>query len=285
MRIIDTSGGLMTVFESGGFDINRWKSYIDRYVPGAGELCINDMQECIDAGFSWEKNFLPVLNAVHSDADKREKTIDTFHRITEQINNRLLKLFGKTVDADVIMYLGLCNGAGWVTEFNGRTAILMGIEKIMELDWCDTDPMTGLLFHELGHVYQSQYGRFRIKTDSLKEHFIWKLFTEGVAMVFEQELMGNRSFYQQDVNGWRAWCEQHSEFILASFVNDLETMTTEDQRYFGDWVSFEGYGDTGYYLGTMFVRYMLSDDDFDHIIGYDPDTVKERFEKFCHRSI
>ena len=62
-------------------------------------------------------------------------------------------------------------------------------------------------------------------------------------------------------------------------------MTQEDQRYFGDWVSFEGYGDTGYYLGTKFVRYMLKDTEFDKIIEYGIRDVKERFECFLGSSL
>lgn len=53
----------------------------------------------------------------------------------------------------------------------------------------------------------------------------------------------------------------------------------------GDWVSFEGYGDTGYYLGTKFVRYMLKDTEFDKIIGYGIRDVKERFECFLESSL
>ena len=43
----------------------------------------------------------------------------------------------------------------------------------------------------------------------------------------------------------------------------LGTMTSEMQRYFGDWVRFEGYGGTGYYLDAKFVRYLLRFDSFD----------------------
>ena len=57
-------------------------------------------------------------------------------------------------------------------------------------------------------------------------------------------------------------------------------MTPADQRYFGDWVSFEGHGDTGYYLGARFVRYLLGSDTFDNIIKYDMETVKKGFEGF-----
>ena len=57
-------------------------------------------------------------------------------------------------------------------------------------------------------------------------------------------------------------------------------MTRENQRYFGDWVRFEGRGDIGYYLGTRFVRFLLQNDSFDQLIQYDIEKVKEEFERF-----
>ena len=99
-------------------------------------------------------------------------------------------------------------------------------------------------------------------------------------MVFEQELIGDRDFYQQDVNGWKDWCEENCANILASFVRDLQTMTPDDQRYFGDWVKFNGYGDTGYYLGTKFVRFLLTEDSFDNLVKYDIDEVAAGYERF-----
>ncbi len=284
LKIYDSSAELLSAYISGRFDLDKWKAYMDQCIPAAKDLCLKDMQECVDAGFSWEKDFMPVLNAVIEDGVKRQRAVDTFRRLTEKLDERIPEIFHRSVEADIILYLGLCNGAGWVCELSGRTTVLLGIEKIMELGWIDERSMTGLLFHELGHVYQKQYGRFMFITSSMKDHFLWKLFTEGVAMVFEQELVGDRDFYQQDVNGWKDWCEENYTNILASFVRDLQTMSPEDQRYFGDWVSLEGYGDTGYFLGTKFVRFLLKSDEFDHIIAYDIDTVKERFKRFCREA-
>ena len=57
-------------------------------------------------------------------------------------------------------------------------------------------------------------------------------------------------------------------------------MTNENQRYFGDWVSFEGYGDTGYYLGTDFVRFVLATSSFDDVINFDINIVQREFERY-----
>ena len=58
-------------------------------------------------------------------------------------------------------------------------------------------------------------------------------------------------------------------------------MTRENQRYFGDWVRFDGHGDTGYYLGARFVRFLLESEDFDRVIQYGVDEVRRGFRLFA----
>ena len=280
MKIIDTSAEILSAFDGDRFSMDRWKAYIDRFVPGAKDLCREDMQECMGAGFTWEGDFLPVLEAVARDAEKREAAVRSFRKVTEGLDRKIRERFGKTVDCDLILYLGLCNGAGWVTELAGRRVALLGIEKILELDWHGPDAMTGLVIHELGHVYHMQHGDFGGETGTGPDHFLWQLFTEGVAMVFEQEIVGDPEYFHQDTDGWKAWCDGHAARILEGFRGDLGTMTNENQRYFGDWTRFEGHGDTGYYLGARFVRSLLETDSFDRIILYGPDQVREAFGRF-----
>ena len=283
MKVIDLSGDMLSVYTENHFDLEKWKHYMDRSLPGAKELCLADMRATIDAGYSWEKDFLPVLDAVAQNPGKREKAIASFRRVAENLDDRIRARFGRTVDADLVLYLGLCNGAGWVTPVNGKTAVLLGLEKIMELDWVQPEAMTGLIFHELGHVYQEQYGVLRRELSSLPDQLLWQLFTEGVAMVFEQELAGDPGHFHQYNADWKRWCDAHAELILQSFRDDLPGMTHENQRYFGDWVRFHGHGDTGYYLGARFVRFLLHDNSFDRIIRYGIREVRDGFDRFsCH---
>ncbi|MBO4679998.1 MAG: hypothetical protein J5626_10030 [Lachnospiraceae bacterium] len=277
MKVINTMGEAFSSFDDGGFSLERWKKYIDKEVPGARKLCMADMEECIAAGYKWEEAFLPVLNAVTKKVAEREEAIKSFYAVTDGLDEKIRRRFGRTVDVDIILYLGLCNGAGWVTPVNGKTTVLLGIEKILELNWCGIDDMTGLIVHELGHVYQDEYGVLSREGLSGADRYLWQLFTEGIAMVFEQEVVGDAQYFHQYDHEWKDWCDEHYEHIKASFDRDLETMTEETQRYFGDWVKFEGHGDTGYYLGTRFVRFLLGDDSFDNLISYDVKMVKEGY--------
>ena len=281
VKIIDTSIDFLSIYNDSQFDLEKWKSYVDKWIPGTKQLCLNDMKECINAGYSWEKDYLPVLNGVLNN-HKREKAINSFYQVSEHIDERIIKAFGKSLDVDIILYIGLCNGAGWVTTINDKVVVLLGIEKIIELDWCNKDDMTGLIIHELGHVYQAQYGSLYIDTKSKKEKFLWQLFTEGIAMVFEQEVVGDPNYFHQDKNGWKAWCDQNIELIKHSFNKDLDIMEESNQRYFGDWVNFEGHSDVGYYLGARFVRFLLQNDNFENIINYDINKVQAEYIKFIN---
>ena len=277
MNIIDATKDILTVYESGQFNIEKWKSYMNFALPQAKDICLQDMEDSISAGLSWEKINLPVLNAVPHNITRLNEITQSFHKITENLTEKIYDRFGKSLDVDIVLYLGLCNGAGWVTEINGKTTVLLGIEKIMELGWGDIDAMNGLILHELGHVYQAQYGALYREFDAPRDQFLWQLFTEGIAMVFEQEIIGDPEYYHQDHDGWKNWCSQNIRRIRQSFYEDLGNMTKSNQRYFGDWVDFDGYGDVGYYLGACFIRFLLAYDSFDKLILYDIDTVRKGF--------
>lgn len=283
MRIINTYPAIRSAYEGTAFRFEKWKSYIDSVLPDVSSLFITDVKQCLETGeFSWEKDYLPVLNAVMLHDELREKAHDSFCRVTEHLEQTIYDRFGKGLDVDLVFYLGLCNGAGWVTEYQGRRTVFLGIEKIMELSWCGIDDMQGLLYHELGHVYQGQYGVLERTFDHSADSFLWQLFTEGIAMYFEQTLVGDPEYFHQDRDGWKKWCDDHLGEIKADFARDLESMTFAGQRYFGDWVKYNGHGDVGYYLGCRFVRYILSAHELDEIIRFDIDAVTQLYEQFIH---
>lgn len=281
MKIINTYPTLLQAYEGSVFNFERWKTYIDSVFPNISSLFISDAKACLERGdISWEQDHLPILNAVAQNAELREKAHDSFCCAVENLEQTIYDKFDKELYVDIVFYLGLCNGAGWATEYQGRKVVLLGIEKIMELDWCGIDDMRGLIYHELGHIYQEQYGILKRAFDNNRDRFLWQLFTEGIAMYFEQTLVGDPSYYHQDTDGWKKWCDDHFEEIKADLDRDLETMTSADQRYFGDWVKYKGHSDVGYYLGCRFIRYILSEYGFDEIICFDIDIVRKLFDRF-----
>ena len=281
INIIDTCPQIDFLFENGMFCQPKWEAYINSAYENSAHVFTDDLKECLDSGcYEYEKDVLPILNAVYHHPEL-ETLYTSFCNVTEGLNDKVIECFGRELDIDIVLYVGLCNGAGWVTNLNGRDVILLGIEKILELNWCDVNAMRGLIYHELGHVYHKQYGRFHQHGEDNSRSFVWQLFTEGVAMYFEQALVKDFHYFHQDVDGWLSWCEEHFPQIMADFHRDLPTMTKSNQRYFGDWVSYHGKGDVGYYLGTMFVQQLCGTYDFDRLINLDIESVYREYVVFA----
>lgn len=281
IRIIDTHAQIESLFTQGEFNWEAWESYIDSIYENSAAIFKDDLKECLDSGgYIYEKDVLPIINAVHGHP-ALETLHTSFKTVTNGLSERIATCFGKDVDVDIVLYLGLCNAAGWVTNINERDVILLGIEKILELNWCGEDDMYGLIYHELGHIYQKQHGVFEQSSDDNSRNFVWQLFTEGIAMYFEQMLVNDPHYYHQNKNGWVDWCEEHFRQILTDFHAALPTMTRSNQTYFGDWVSYYGLGDVGYYLGTKFVHYLREKYDFEQLIQKKIDDIYQEYMAFA----
>lgn len=283
MKIINTINDIFDIYSSGSFDINKWNNYINRINSKLGQLCVQDMNEAINTGqVSLKKDYLPILNNVINQKEKLDELQKYFIKVTESLEDNILKKFNKTIDVEVVLYLGLCNGAGWVAEIENKVYCLLGIEKILELNWYDMNSLYGLIYHELGHVYQKQYGVLEREFDNNKHQFLWQLFTEGIAMYFEQTLIADYEYYHQDKNDWKAWCDNHIKQIILDFSNDLNLMTFDNQRYFGDWVYYHNHPDVGYYLGTKFIQYICKQYVFDDILSFDIIIVEQLWQDFIN---
>lgn len=274
MKILNAITNIEKLYDNGNFNIERWKVYIEEVLPNLGNILIEDIKN-----YSFEKMCLPIINLTYREKEKRAVASNSFDTVSNNLEEKILSIFKKPLDVDIILYLGLCNGAGWVTTVNNQTKILLGIEKIIELDWCKPNDMIGLIYHELGHVYQDTYGTFKRKFDNISDKYLWQLFTEGIAMCFEQILVGDMNFFHQDKADWLTYMDKSIETLKNDFTKDLPQMD-KNQRYFGDWVSYNGYTDAGYYLGARFVQFILKNNTFDEIINFDIEQVKTAFNNF-----
>lgn len=284
VQIIDTSSQIGEVFCNGRLDLKRWREYINTIYRNTSDIFEDDLKEYVDSGnYTYEDDILPILNRVQG-----HPFLETLHtsfvRVTKGLNQRIIDCFAHELEIDIVLYLGLCNAAGWVTNINGRDVILLGIEKILELSWYDEDSMYGLIYHELGHIYHKQYGAFEQEGRNQSQNFIWQLFTEGIAMYFEQLLMNDLSYYHQNKDGWKNWCDAHFQQILIDFQADLPVMNRFNQRYFGDWVDYCGRADVGYYLGARFVQDLCSRYDFGQLIRLEIEEVTREFFRFAEEN-
>ncbi len=285
IKIIDTYPQIESLFTNKQFNFEEWKLYINSLYDQSTHIFVDDLKECLDSGsYVYERDVLPIINAVY-EHPCLAILHSSFCKVTNNLNQKVIDRFGRELNIDIVLYVGLCNAAGWVTNINGRDVILLGIEKILELDWCDEDSMRGLIYHELGHAYHKQYGVFDQQEGDNCENFVWQLFTEGIAMYFEQLLVNDFQYYHQNKDGWLHWCDYHFNQILKDFHNDLPTMTKFNQRYFGDWVNYNGNGDVGYYLGTKFVQQISNKYDFEQLINLPINTVYREYLSFVKQKL
>ena len=285
INIIDTYADIPTLFENGEFSFEKWKIYADKIYSGLLKMLEDEIGEYIRSGnYSFDEDFLPIINAVCD--NKRLKKLDIlFREITDGIDEKIKEKFGKEIDTDIVFYLGICTGAGSAGKINGRNTVMLGAEKIIELGWDTKDDMYALIYHELGHIYHGQYGMLEQEAESNEQNFVFRLFCEGIAMYFEQVLVGDTEYYHQDKNGWKSFCEKNFLRIICDFNAELPKMEQFTQRYFGDWCDYYGYGDVGYYLGAKFVHWLLDKNRLDEIIGFDIETVYNFYGKFADEYI
>lgn len=240
------SVGNLDVFEC-------WKEYISPY-PEIKEKCLQDALE-----YDFDADIKPIiLDALTSNFAKLEMAHSNFANLVNRLNDRFHETFSIGDDIFIYFYIGLCNGAGWVTTINLEEIVLIGVEKVVELNWHDERSMVALLYHELSHVAHSKIRHQpSISASSQKEKSIWQLYAEGFAQRYEQILYKD-GFYHQDTDGWLDWCKANHNKICKEYLyrisNDLST-----QDFFGDWVNFNGYSDVGYYLGCEFIKYIGKD--------------------------
>lgn len=259
LHIMNTCGQIENLFDHGVFAYDKWEKYMNAICPEAAAMLQKTVKKYLSTGdYTFDKDFLPVLNAVYRNPDL-ELLQEAFSTATDNLNSKIIEQSGKELSADLILYLGLGCSAGKVMEIDYSPVILLGIEKILELRWYTRNAMYGLVYHELGHAYHTQHGKLDQTTDDNRLSWVWQLFTEGIAMYFEQ--------------------------ILHDFHQDLTTMTRFTQRYFGDWCDYHGHGDTGYYLGSQFIHFLRKKHSFDDLINLEISQIYHLYLKFVQRTL
>lgn len=244
MQIIDTFDHISACYPAGVFSLEPWTQYARDVSPNLARMCLEDVQ-----GYDFEALVAPVLAQYAASPAKAEQAHKAFLAHTEGLDARLQAALGVPVDAVLVLYLGLCSGAGWATELDGRPAVLLGLEKIVELDWCDDRSMAALIDHELGHLWHFQ----QRTAAEFASPALWQLYIEGMAMLAEQRLQGDENYFHQNKNGWLAYCDANRAALFAEYLRRVQAGESV-QDFFGDWCSYQGYSDVGYYLGARLMQ-------------------------------
>ena len=274
MQIVNTYKDILKIFPCDKFDLSIWEKYANQVSALLPQKCKNDV-----INYDFEKDILPVINYALSHKEIMQSVDKSFNTATNTLIQNLHLLFNDDIQLDIILYLGLCNGAGWATTLGNRNTILLGIEKIIELSWYDIDSIQGLIFHEVGHIWHKVNGNFNSPVNSQKEKSICQLYQEGLAMVCEQILCNDNNYFHQNKNGWLEFCQKNELSLKKEYLNRLNSDSSTDD-FFGDWCSYKGYSDIGYYLGCVFIKFLQKKYSLAEIANLPCSTLLNEFEIF-----
>lgn len=252
MKIIDTTPQLLCRFQDSDFRMDIWDGYANAISPSLREKCK------LDAAEYAPEDIHSVAKHALSHREQIRMTSEAFRSITLNLEKKAREVLKSDIDVVIILYLGLCNAAGWATELDGRPAILLGIEKIIELNWCSERTMTGLVYHELGHLWHFQ--RRTSPWFKKANPALWQLYSEGVAMYCEQELAGDPEFMPQYDAAWKCWCRNNRPALFSEYLRRLNARESV-QDFFGDWSAYQGHSDVGYELGSVLIRQLSKEMD------------------------
>lgn len=270
MRIIDGFAGAQSAFPGGRFSLGAWRAYARTISDTLPEKAEADIAE-----YDFQRDVLPVLELFYKSPEKAAQAHEAFLKVTKGLPERLEAVLGCPVDAALVFYLGLCSAAGWATELDGSPAVLLGAEKIVELDWVGERDMIGLVYHELGHLWHFQVRTAPAWGEAPKDKALWRLYTEGIAMHAEQLLCENPDFYHQDRDGWLDWCRINKTRLFAEFKRRVDAGESV-QDFFGDWCAYEDHSDVGYYLGAELIRALSKDCGLQALVDLSRTAVEEK---------
>lgn len=156
------------------------------------------------------------------------------------------------LDYDIlfVVYAGIGCGAGWVTRYQDKAAVLFGLENIADEGWEALPVLAGLIAHEIGHIAHTGW-RNQKGLPELDGPW-WDLYLEGFAQCCEQAILEGESWHMSGASGWLEWCQSHRSWLAAEFIHAAELGNTKP--FFGSWFNILGYRQSGYYLGHEVVR-------------------------------
>lgn len=272
MEILDTYKDILNTFPTSQFALETWRKYALTISPSLPEVILKDSSK-----YNFNKEILPVIKNALAKRNQLEKLHTNYISVTKNLEKDIFDKFNTKLDVNIILYLGLCNGAGWYTKVDNKRVVLLGIEKIIELGWIDITYLEALIYHELGHVWHDiqREGMGVVKNSS-----IFQLYQEGIAMVFEQSMFNSSNYFHQNRDGWLDWCLSNEKEIKKEYLKRINNNESV-QDFFGDWCNYKGYSDVGYFLGTQFVRYLLKKYPLREIANMNGVKIYQEYGQYC----
>ncbi|MBC7094357.1 DUF5700 domain-containing putative Zn-dependent protease [Thermococcus sp.] len=204
--------------------------------------------------------------------DKLKLAYENLLNVLPKVEEKVKKLFDVS-EYNIVIYVGLENGAGWVTEFKGKPSILFGLEAIAELKWYNK--LKGLIAHEFGHLIHWLLRGEDI--EKLEDEQIMWIYTEGFAQRIE-DLISGRPWHLEEP-GWFEWCERNEGIIKREFLRRVKENEPLNP-FFGSWYTLFGKQYLGYYLGYKFIRWIEQEYSLENIAAVEKEVVKRKILEF-----
>ena len=252
MKIINSYNEIMELFQvmDGQFDLELYKKYTKTITPSLFEKLWDDCQD-----YDFEQDVVPIMELAMNSLTKLTAINDSFNEVVKINLARVQEVAGVEFPVQVLLYLGLCNGAGWATTLDDEPIIMLGVEKMIELDWVSVESVGGLIYHELGHIWHAAIGTMNQSTNGVHEEYLAQLYNEGIAMYFEQLCAGDYDKWSESKGDWWRWCMIHQNEVASEYIRRLDA-NESCQDFFGDWCSYMGQSNIGYFLGYQLIDHL-----------------------------
>jgi hypothetical protein len=111
------------------FSLPLWEEYAWKISPELPQKIIED-----SSSYNFNRDILPVLLRSINDREKLDEANCSLEAATEMLNIRFAEIFGMEIQVDIILYLGLCNGAGWATTLDAGKRFCSASKKSWSLN-------------------------------------------------------------------------------------------------------------------------------------------------------
>lgn len=269
VNVIDAFGEFKNILEknlnkSTEDKLQLWIKYYEKNYPELKEKCTCDYEK---DGYSWKEVAVnKVFNRVAEDFCFMIEAHENLLKVLKDIEERVIKVFHVEIDINIVLYSSLGHAAGWVDEYEGKRAIIFGIDKIAELRWQTTDQLDSLVCHELSHVVH-YYIRNEVihkwAEENKYNNGIWNIYEEGFAQFFQHKL----SYAKVDSRGegWISICNENKDKLKKLYLEALKNDERGTNDFFGDWFQVLGISDAGYFLGAELIKGLSEKYDLKHI--------------------
>lgn len=241
-----------------------------------------------------------------SDLEKMKEAAYNLKQVLDNAQKKIDNIIEGDGEIYIIIYVGAGTGAGHVTKYKNRPAMLFGLENIANLNWHNIKTLKGLVFHELGHVIhmierekncpkltktdkESKYGEKNEENVLEKyENLIWfRLYEEGIAQRFEHLLQGKETWHMDDqitedgTSQWKSWIDDNYNYICNTFYNRVLNENHKLSDLFGSDrensdCNFHGKIQVGYYIGAQMIKEWQKSLSLKKIMKLPEKDIKER---------